>query len=38
MLEVMGEDQVNEMVNEADVNGTGNVDYEDFIKRVMVGK
>ena len=37
MLEVMGEDEVNEMMNHAD-NGEGVVDYQNFIKDVMMGK
>ena len=38
MLEVMTDEQVDEMMQDADFKGDGNVDYEEFIKRVMNGK
>ena len=37
MLEVMGEELVDEMLNDADVNKNGLIDYDEFIKRVMSG-
>ena len=37
MMEVMCEHQVHEMITHAD-NGNGLVDYQDFIKNVMMGK
>ena len=38
MLEVMGEQLVNEMMQDADNNGNGLIDYDDFVNRVMQGK
>ena len=38
MLEVMEEQLVNEMMQDADNNGNGLIDYDDFVNRVMQGK